>query len=164
MSEYYIYTEDDKFSKWISYAIINEIPQDIIINLIQNSLDTSNKIDLNGLLIDASSKKLEKVIKFLVTAGADIESISRIGCTPLMLVAALGHLELVKYFIELGANINKINDFNRTAMNYAFANEHSLVINFFENLWIDSQKKIDSECVPRAHLTTFDNINIVYNL
>ena len=46
----------------------------------------------------------QKVIDRLLTAGIDIDTITKDGITPLMLAAARGHFDLVMKMVELGAD------------------------------------------------------------
>jgi len=63
--------------------------------------------------------------KRLVEAGADINALpAKQGTTPLVLAAAWGHLDILKYLIAQGADLNVRSDKHNTALICAARNDH----------------------------------------
>ncbi len=55
------------------------------------------------------------IAKYLVTeAGAEVDLANDDGNTPLMLAAAAGNLDLVRFYVEYGANIHHVNNSGET--------------------------------------------------
>ena len=100
------------------FAINNVIAQIDTTNLKNISIDTSEYIpgDNNFNLLVASSKGYgNEVIRFL-EKGANINTQSGEGVTPLMYASAFGHLETVKVLLLNGANVNLIPSDGTTAI------------------------------------------------
>lgn len=54
----------------------------------------------------ASSKGFDKIVAYLIARGANVNSQSNMGTTPLMLAASKGYLNIVKKLIEYTADVN----------------------------------------------------------
>lgn len=116
-------------SKWIGSAIYgNYIDENEIINLIKATLIKKSSLKLNGWLIIACHKsennKNTLLIKELINLGADKETVSVVGSTPLLFLCQNNNVDLVKYFVEdLGANIFAKNSANVDCLGYANSKE-----------------------------------------
>jgi len=56
------------------------------------------------LLYHASESNRLDIVKYLVEFGADVNSTTCIGATPLMVAASYGHINIVKYLLDSGAD------------------------------------------------------------
>lgn len=64
----------------------------------------------------ASQNNFHDVVVFLLNNGAQLE----LGtCSPLMVSAHEGHLQLVKYFLQCGADVNSESIFSETSLTYS---------------------------------------------
>ncbi|MBI1820186.1 MAG: ankyrin repeat domain-containing protein [Nitrospirae bacterium] len=78
------------------------------------------KEDLNEALFDAAAHGRPQVIKVLISAGANINSIrDDIGNTPLINAVNSSNEDTMRALIELGADVNVANSIGRTALRYA---------------------------------------------
>jgi ankyrin repeat protein len=76
--------------------------------------------DLNEALFDAAAHGRPQVIKVLISAGANINSIrDDIGNTPLINAVNSSNEDTMRALIELGADVNVANSIGRTALRYA---------------------------------------------
>ena len=64
-------------------------------------------------------------VKEVLSLGADIEALNRIGNTPLMTAASFEQIEMVRFLIEHGADVNLINCNGDTALMRACWNGHT---------------------------------------
>ena len=60
-----------------------------------------------------------KVVEVLLSKGAEINVEDENRCTPLMLAAERGHIDILLYLIDHDADVNKKDCRNRTALHYA---------------------------------------------
>ena len=79
---------------------------------------------IDQLCIDASRLGSLKVVKYLVSSGANIHADSDYA---VRWASRSGHLEIVKYLVSLGANINANDDY---AVRWALINGHLGVVKY----------------------------------
>ena len=70
-------------------------------------------------LHSASKSGYLSIVKYLSKLGANIESKSNLGWTPLISASGNGHLDIVKFLLEQGANIESRDNGGRTPL-YCF--------------------------------------------
>lgn len=107
---------------------------EIIKLLVNNGANINYKSDYNpALIICLESNALEvykftprrdytKIIKFLISSGADIFIKGETGKTTLMVAAETSDMKLVKYLLKAGLNINAVDFYNHTALSWAIIN------------------------------------------
>jgi len=84
-------------------------------------------IDINHMnvftaLTSAATKGNLDVLNVLIANGADVESTTMVGETPLMMAASYGHVELVEALLQAKAKVNAQNNGGFSALHYATAN------------------------------------------
>ncbi|HBS86467.1 MAG: hypothetical protein A2W91_19825 [Bacteroidetes bacterium GWF2_38_335] len=65
------------------------------------------------------SARIEQVMELINKDPALLEARSPRGSTPLIIAAADGHTDLVKFLIKKGANVNAANNYGNTPLHYA---------------------------------------------
>lgn len=87
--------------------------------------------DKSALLL-ASEEGHKEVIKILLAAGADVNTIqnNELGATALMRASREGKIELVKYLIENGAHLETKDSQGYTAWIHATLNGHAEVVEY----------------------------------
>lgn len=94
------------------------------IEVVKFLLKMKEKLNLDTSLLKAATNGYQDIVKILISAGANVNSITKFGRTPLMLAAFNGHTETVNVLLEAEAKIN-LADFNRqTALMWASRNGH----------------------------------------
>ena len=71
-----------------------------------------------------------EVLKYLVERGADVNTASIKGSTPLVHASQNGHLEVVEYLVEQGANVNTRDIDGSTPLMYVCQNGHLEVVKY----------------------------------
>ena len=79
--------------------------------------------------------------------NADVDQQNANGRTALMYAAGLGLIAKVNQLIEGGANINIVDGFGKTALDYAHAKQHTVVVQALE----DARKLEDAQDSRRAN-------------
>ena len=64
-------------------------------------MEAKTQFDSNKLPL-AAEKGLKEIVQYLVDNGAEDETTTTVGCTPLHIAAQNGHLEIVKFLLGLG--------------------------------------------------------------
>lgn len=103
-------------------AVLTE-KTNVLCLLIERGADI-NRADKEGftaLMYAARQKNGLDSARLLIEAGADVESIAPDGSRPLMITAALGHLETGKLLLEHGAKVNAVKDDRSAALDIATA-------------------------------------------
>ena len=77
---------------------------------------------------------LTKTIDLLITAGADVNSLSDEGETPLMCISSIGAIDAVKKLVESGAIVDKKNSHGLNAIDMAENNGHDKVADFLRSV------------------------------
>lgn len=147
-------------SKWIACGIYLNVPDDEIIN----QLDNIDKLDFDNLLIIACWKGSESIIRKLIQKGANIEATSLFGSTPLLFIAQRDRVDIFKYLIELGANLYTKNTYGNDAEYYSSNNPNKNVYNYIQELKKDKIKIIndlikDKEFMMKKNQELEDKIN-----
>lgn len=119
-----------KNSKAIRY-LENILSHTNLVNVDQKDGDGNTALSLAAGIENIDS------IRLLLKAGADVNSINRIGQTPLMMACALGNIELVKLLLKNGADASMKDSSNRSTSFYADNNRQII------GLLIKSLQKIN---------------------
>jgi ankyrin repeat protein len=90
----------------------------------------------------------EAVVQFLVDKGADLESTSWAGHTPLSWVAMLGYERLAKLLVNKGANLNSKDDKGRTPLSRAACHGHEAVVKLLVDEGADLNSRDDQGLTP----------------
>ncbi len=96
--------------------------------------ETSSLTKNIALRIASSSRGRVDVVKLLIEAGADINTIDDHWRTPLMLSANLGYKDIVETLIEAGADIYLEDQKRKTALKYAKQADHSEIAQILKAL------------------------------
>jgi hypothetical protein len=83
---------------------------------------------LNHRLLWAAENGHEAEVKVLIAAGADVNTATSDGKTPLWWAALHGHETVVKVLIAAGADVNKATSDGDTPLVWAAANGHETVV------------------------------------
>jgi len=118
----------------------------------------NKRVKVNALHL-ASRFGHAKTLKLLVDLGADLDTKSSVGDTPLMLAARYNHLRCVYILMSAGANVNEVNQANKTAEDIAIEHENYNV----ESALIGEDEAIDIEAEERAHLASIGVFSISSN-
>ena len=93
--------------------------------------------DVTGLQI-AASFGLAKIVRLLLSSGADVNVKDRDGWTALHWAAQNGHSAVVQLLLEKGADINAKDQDGRTALYWAAQNGHEAVVRLLTPLTSNS--------------------------
>lgn len=96
---------------------------DEVQSLINKGVDINAECYGSNALIRAIWAKNLKVLKYLISKGANINKVDNEGNTALILAAEYGKLEAVKVLVESGANVNLRNNSGYTALEISKENE-----------------------------------------
>jgi len=127
-------------------------------------------IDINHMnvftaLTSAATKGNLDVLNVLIANGADVESTTMVGETPLMMAALYGHVDIIKVLLKKKAKVDKLNLHGCSALHLASKIGNVEII----QLLIDSGEILDLDTLVNAqtndglsalHLAT-SNITIV---
>ena len=92
---------------------------DILLHLINHGADVNKKDGRGRTALHYASERGDfKVAEALLSKGA-IDEKAWNQCTPLMLAAERGHIDILLYLINRGADVNKKDGRKRTALHYA---------------------------------------------
>ena len=127
----YGYKNDD-LSKSISKLILSKLPSHIIKQIIDHYIELNVLIDIDGFLIDASLIGNFDLIKYLIKNGANIETQSLIGSTPVMFAAQKGLFDIVKYLHNHKANLRMKNNFGINVLYFAKQSKNTDLILFIK--------------------------------
>jgi len=86
------------------------------------------EIDLSPFLFDAVRAGDAGKVSALLAQGADVNSRNDTRSTPLMVAAALGHVEVVRLLLKRDADVNAANQDGITALAYAEVYGHEGVV------------------------------------
>jgi ankyrin repeat protein len=64
----------------------------------------------------------------LIERGADVNSTSHSGVTPLIIATAAGHAEAVEVLLKAGADLSKADDQGMTALDWAKKRGHTALV------------------------------------
>ncbi|KAH0552630.1 hypothetical protein KQX54_013471, partial [Cotesia glomerata] len=90
--------------------------------LIEHSATTKKNMDnfLTTSLFHAIRRKNLKKVKTLVTLGANVNSKSKSGMTPLMTAAEQNNLKILSFVLEQKPSVSDVDDSGNTALHYVF--------------------------------------------
>ncbi|VAW74041.1 hypothetical protein MNBD_GAMMA12-2727 [hydrothermal vent metagenome] len=105
-----------------------------VVNLLLSHKANVNTKGHKGVtaLILASAKGYLAIVKNLLRAGANLESMSR-GRTALMVASSLGHVAIVAELLRHGANVNVRTPMIESALMIAATKGHVLIVNLLLN-------------------------------
>ncbi|NET91511.1 MAG: ankyrin repeat domain-containing protein [Kamptonema sp. SIO1D9] len=130
-------------SPLISAVSVNNI--EIVEMLLQNGADPDSKMCLGIPLHEAIKKGRVYISKILLEAGASINLVDDMGCTPLMLAASMNNLHLVKTLIEVGANPNIADsEYQQTALLIAAEQGYLDIFEYLLPLTTDEKQQRDA--------------------
>jgi hypothetical protein len=98
---------------------IDRYPNGKYMDQAKRAYEEAKKKDLNNNLLQAFLKNDFDVFKRLVTEGADINSTTDDGYSPLMIASLLGDERQIKFLIALGANCNISLEDGSTPLHFA---------------------------------------------
>lgn len=112
---------------------IGEENIDMIRTLIKHGLDINRPINRFGEtpLLRALSENQNKIVSFLLDAGADVNLAGPIGFSPLMSASAGGNIEMIDLLVRRGADQNQISDRGRSPLLEAVASDQVTAINWW---------------------------------
>ena len=86
--------------------------------LLDNGANINAKEDVDGYtaLHASSHNNRSKIVTVLVEYGANLESVSTFGETPLLVAVECGHTQIVKTLLSYGADVNSQNYIKATAL------------------------------------------------
>lgn len=84
-------------------------------------------------LMGATAQNYPKIVKLLISRGADINQADKGGATALIYTVWKGHKDLVKLLIEKGANVNARTKDGRTPLSVAEASGHLAIAKLLKN-------------------------------
>ena len=70
----------------------------------------------------------QEIVRFLVEAGNDPDSMAGLGATALHIAAERGHVALVRYLLDVGASVQKQNLRGKGALHMAALSGHLEVL------------------------------------
>ncbi|MBO6783602.1 MAG: ankyrin repeat domain-containing protein [Alphaproteobacteria bacterium] len=111
---------------------------------VQLLLDAGARIDEDGRngctpLTWAARNGWEQVVEILVARGADIDHRDKAGMTPLMRASWNGQVAAVGKLLELGADVSVTDNNGFSALGYALAGRHPVVVAFLKRAGGESQ-------------------------
>jgi ankyrin repeat protein len=127
------------------FEAINDNNLEEIKNIITENPDVINERDdryCDPLTVASIAGNLE-IMKYLISQGADINTIDREGSNLLHNAAANGHLEVVKYLLDQGFDINAEDANGNTAILFASGKDNIVLIQYL----IDHGASLDLESV-----------------
>ena len=141
-----------EFSKWLAEGIFQCIvDEDTIISMLEK---ISTKEDLNGLLIIATfkSNNNDKVIMKLLEKGADKETMSITGATPIMYLAERDNLKMFRHFIKIGTNMFSYRDNSKQQTTYTFCIRKNVSEYIQKSIVITEKDFLEAEAKERNAL------------
>jgi len=112
----------------------------------------SAKPEANKQLLDAAAEGDIKVVKELLTNGANVGAKNAGGETVLNLAVFCGHKEIVELLIENGANVNERYDSGETPLHLAAHLEHKEIVELLIKNGADVNAKTSSEFLAETPL------------
>jgi hypothetical protein len=129
--------------QWIESGISHGFVTDKNVNHFI-ALISSKSVDINQLLTVACHFGNMSLVAKLLELGANIESKTASGTTPLMRVAKNGYLELFKFLLEKGADINAVDAQKNDIFHHAKPNIQAFIWNRLKHLLHEQQKPLRS--------------------
>ena len=141
-------------------AILNKSIELVEI-LISNGANVNTKGSYERPLILALENGLADIAKLLIKNGADIESASRRGYTPLHVCLGYGHLEMANFLIAKGANLNALNDQHVTPLHVAVQHNHIEIVQLLLDRNVDpNPETADEYATPLLGASRFGHTKI----
>ncbi|EAY22274.1 ankyrin repeat protein, putative [Trichomonas vaginalis G3] len=119
--------------------------------------------DSNGknVLQVASEKGNLKLVKYLISVGADKEAKDKNGYTPLIWASRNGHLEVVKYLESVGADKEAKDKNGYTPLTYAASKGHLEIVEYLISAGADKEARDNYGYTPLMYASInnkFDNV------
>jgi len=89
--------------------------------------------DSDTILIGASGRGHENIVRLLLDRGADINAVNNNGDTALISASKLAREDAVRLLLERGANVNAINDNGETALDIALSRGYENIVRLLVN-------------------------------
>ena len=99
---------------------------------IMRDLRTLSKGELDKQLIKASEKGLTNIVKWIIDAGADVNTQNQIWWTALMYASFNGHKDVVKLLLDNGADVDAKDTDGWTALMYASTNGYEDIVDLLK--------------------------------
>jgi len=137
----YEFTLHDNLAELSTKIIQNVFPMlplcsnvkiDDIENWLKYDIDV-NYVNVYTALTSAAIKSNLNILEALITKGANVESLSMFGHTPLMLAAQTGNVEIVKALLQKKAEVNVQKNDGLSALHLASVNSLEIVEILLEN-------------------------------
>jgi len=105
-------------------------------------LKTLSRDELNKQLLKACEQGLTNIAQWIIDAGANVNTKSMSGWTPLMIAAMNGHKDIVKLFLDNDADIN-IKDYEQcTALRYALRYGHKDIVKLLKKYGAKDESQV----------------------
>lgn len=90
------------------------------------------------------------IVEYLVSAGADVNAVSRnvMGVTPLHSAAAVNHVQAVRFLVARGANVNAVQHGGYTALHSAAANGEEQMVRLLLDAGADPAARTEDGRTP----------------
>jgi ankyrin repeat protein len=102
-----------------------------------------------------------EVAQFLLEHGADINSCTAFGTTPLHLASRRGHLKIGKWLLDRGADVNFATYEGRTPLSLASANGHFEFARILLEHNADADSRDDEGSTPLHYALRNENIDVI---
>ena len=113
------------------------------------------------LVACAGSGNLEVVNYLKTTAKCDMNRAEKNGCTPFILAAGAGHLEVCKYLLQEGADIDAQSDSGFTATFSACSSGNIEIVKFLYEAGADIEKRSNKGSTPLYIAAVHGHLDIV---
>jgi len=95
---------------------------------IVNSLSILSKAELDDKLLDTVINGLTTIVKYIIKAGADVNTKDKYGRTALHLASYYMHKQIVKILLDAGADVNAKDQYGYTPLHVATFNGYEQIV------------------------------------
>ena len=131
-------------------------------------IDSSKFIDINAKDTKGDSPLLHAVIgnnravlKVLIDANVDMESVGKYGLTALQLASSVGHSEIVQILIDNNVDLESKDENGNTALNWAVGSDHQEIVQILIDNNVDVESKDKNGLTALVQAAKLDQKEIV---